>query len=261
MPNRILREGILTSPRIVRLGWAEEVFYRRLMSVVDDFGRYYADLGLLHAACYPRQLNKVTDADIGKWLTSCVTAGLVSVYQSVDGESYLQLHDFGQQVRAKKSKFPDMHNTCVADAEQTQANEHLDVSVSVSVFEDDKTPRKRVAPPDGVSDAVWQDFLKIRRAKRAPMTETALTGIRREADKAKLTLQAALEVCCERGWQRFKAEWMEGKAAITATVPSRQGRDPELSRIEADRQRAAPMPEILKAQFAQVTQNLTKGLQ
>src|SRR5690606_33624040 len=62
MPNRILREGILTSPRIAKLGWPEEVFYRRLMSVVDDFGRYYADPGLLRAACYPRQLNKVSDS-------------------------------------------------------------------------------------------------------------------------------------------------------------------------------------------------------
>jgi hypothetical protein len=107
MPNRILREGILTSPRMAKLGWAEEVFYRRLMSVVDDFGRYYADAGLLRAHCYPRQLSKVTDADIGKWLTSCVNAGLVSVYPAQDGERYLHLLDFGQQVRAKKSKFPD----------------------------------------------------------------------------------------------------------------------------------------------------------
>ena len=53
MPNRVIREGILTSERIEMLGWAEEVFYRRLMSVVDDFGRYYARPALLRAACYP----------------------------------------------------------------------------------------------------------------------------------------------------------------------------------------------------------------
>lgn len=131
MPNRILREGILTSPRIAKLGWPEEVFYRRLHSVVDDFGRFFADPGMLRAACYPRQLNKVSDSDVGKWLHACVAAALVSVYQ-VDGEAYLHVLDFGQQVRAKKSKFPDMPSTCAADATQTQANAHLDVSVSVS---------------------------------------------------------------------------------------------------------------------------------
>ena len=140
MPNRILREGILTSPRIAKLGWPEEVFYRRLHSVVDDFGRYYADVGMLRAACYPRQLNKVSDSDVGKWLRACVDAALVRVYPAQDGESYLQVLDFGQQVRAKKSRFPDMLSKCAADATQAIANAHLDVFVSedVSVSVDDK---------------------------------------------------------------------------------------------------------------------------
>lgn len=137
MPNRILREGILTSPRIARLGWADEVFYRRLHSVVDDFGRYYADPGMLRAACYPRQLSKVSDSDIGKWLTVLVEAALVRVYPASDGERYLEVLDFGQQVRAKKSKFPDALGTCAADVKQPPANARLDVSVSVSVSEID----------------------------------------------------------------------------------------------------------------------------
>lgn len=154
MPNRILREGILTSPRIARLGWGEEVFYRRLHSVVDDFGRYYADLGMLRAACYPRQLGKVSDPDIGKWLTALVEAALVRVYPAEDGERYLEVLDFGQQVRAKKSKFPDPRSTCIADAAQSlsrdQANAHLDVSVfgDVSVSEgEDSAVAQSASPP------------------------------------------------------------------------------------------------------------------
>lgn len=143
MPNRILREGILTSPRIARLGWAEEVFYRRLHSVVDDFGRYFADTGLLRAACYPRQLNKVSDSDVGKWLHACVAAALVRVYQ-VDGEEYLHVLDFNQQVRAKKSKFPDVPSTRAADATQklgdSEADAHLGVSGGVSGGEDSSAP-------------------------------------------------------------------------------------------------------------------------
>lgn len=159
MPNRILREGILTSPRIAKLGWAEEVFYRRLHSVVDDFGRYFADIGLLRAACYPRQLNKVSDSDVEKWLQAIEKAALVRVYPAQDGERYLQVLDFGQQVRAKKSKFPQMPSTCAADATQTQANAHLDVSVSV--FEESPQAaekpraRKTTLPEDfGISDRV-----------------------------------------------------------------------------------------------------------
>lgn len=147
MPNRILREGILTSSRISKLGWAEEVFYRRLMSVVDDFGRYFADVGLLRAACYPRQLNKVSDSDVEKWLRACVAAALVRVYSAEDEESYLELLDFKQQVRAKASKYPEPRSTCVADATQTQANAHLGVFVDVSVSGGEVVGGERPAAP------------------------------------------------------------------------------------------------------------------
>lgn len=162
MPNRILREGILTSARISKLSWAEECFYRRLMSVVDDFGRYYADAGLLRAACYPRQLNKVSDSDIEKWLRACADAALVRVYPAEDGERYLELLDFKQQARAKASKFPGMRSGCVADAAQAQADAHLGVSVGVSVSEDVSEDVSGVGAPSGASprgtrlSADWQ---------------------------------------------------------------------------------------------------------
>jgi uncharacterized protein YdaU (DUF1376 family) len=68
-----------------------------------------------------------------------------------------------------------------------------------------------VAPPFGVTDSVWQDWLKLRKAKKAAVTQTALDGIEREAAKAGVSLQVALETCCERGWTGFKAEWMASK--------------------------------------------------
>lgn len=122
MPNRILREGILTSERVAMLGWAEEVFYRRLMSVVDDFGRFTANPKLIRAACYPLLVDKVSDADVGKWLAKCAEAALVSVYPAPDGKRYLQLHDFKQQTRAEKSKYPEMPSRCIADATQPPSN-------------------------------------------------------------------------------------------------------------------------------------------
>lgn len=146
MPNRMLREGILKSPRIAKLGWPEEVFYRRLMSVVDDHGRYHADEGMLRAACYPRLLNKVSDSDIGKWLAICAGAALVRVYPAQDGERYLQMLDFHQQIRSAKSKFPEPSVECAADAtqllcacdadaQQTKTNAHLVVDVVVDVVD------------------------------------------------------------------------------------------------------------------------------
>lgn len=75
---------------------------------------------------------------------------------------------------------------------------------------EEKPKRKRssnVQKPESVSEQVWNDFTALRTKRRAPITETALKGIQREAEKAGITLEEALSTCCERGWQGFKAEW------------------------------------------------------
>jgi uncharacterized protein YdaU (DUF1376 family) len=77
-----------------------------------------------------------------------------------------------------------------------------------------------VAAPDGVSLSVWEGFLAIRKARRSPLTDAALEGIRRQADLAGWSLEKALAECNARGWQSFKSEWVaQGsgqKAAQTA---------------------------------------------
>ena len=65
-----------------------------------------------------------------------------------------------------------------------------------------------VAKPEGLTDTVWMDFLTLRKAKRLPITETALSGISREAQKAGKSLAEAIQICCERGWAGFKADWV-----------------------------------------------------
>lgn len=73
-----------------------------------------------------------------------------------------------------------------------------------------KTGRKAlsVAKPDDASEEVWGDFLATR---KGALTATGLRGIRREADKAGMSLEEALSVSCERGWKSFKAEWMRDR--------------------------------------------------
>jgi len=68
--------------------------------------------------------------------------------------------------------------------------------------------RKRaVTKPDGVEDQTWADWQTLRKAKKAPVTQTAIDGIGREAEKAGIGLNDALLACCEFGWQGFNADW------------------------------------------------------
>lgn len=105
MPNRMIREGILSSDKVNKVTWAGEVFFRRLMSVADDFGRYDGRAEIIRAALYPLRLDKVSAADIDKWKAECAQAGLVSCYH-VEGKEYMQIEDFGQRMRSKKSRYP-----------------------------------------------------------------------------------------------------------------------------------------------------------
>jgi uncharacterized protein YdaU (DUF1376 family) len=70
-----------------------------------------------------------------------------------------------------------------------------------------KASADAIVCPDDVDKAIWTDYLKVRKAKKSPITETALNGLRREAKKADINLNDALKVCCERGWIGFKADW------------------------------------------------------
>jgi hypothetical protein len=99
-----------------------------------------------------------------------------------------------------------------------------------------------VASPVGVSDSVWQDFKSLRKAKKAPITQRAIDAIASEATQAGWPLEKALEECVVRGWQSFKADWIKPKVVDLAkqTVPSRQGRDPALVKIDEERKLAVP---------------------
>jgi len=69
-----------------------------------------------------------------------------------------------------------------------------------------KNQEPKYKPPIG--DKLLADWLEVRKAKRAgKLTETAFNGLAREAALASITPEQAVQVCCERSWQSFKAEW------------------------------------------------------
>lgn len=65
-----------------------------------------------------------------------------------------------------------------------------------------------VERPDGVQPQTWSDWQTVRKAKRAgPVTVTVMQSMEREAHKAGISLQRAIEISTSRGWQGFKADW------------------------------------------------------
>lgn len=60
----------------------------------------------------------------------------------------------------------------------------------------------------GIPAGLLADYLVVRKAKKVgKLTETAAEMLRREADKAGISLQQAIEACCQYGWGGFNAGW------------------------------------------------------
>jgi hypothetical protein len=106
-----------------------------------------------------------------------------------------------------------------------------------------------VACPDGVGEDVWQDWLQLRKAKKAPVTQTVVNSATKEAEKAGISLNAFLTIWCARGSQGLQAEWLKTNerqpfankydvAGITTPPPPNQ--DAALRKIEEDRKKAVP---------------------
>ena len=111
--------------------------------------------------------------------------------RNVRGNSEENPEEFQTKEKEKRTK---------KEKETPISKENPPTGVKRKVFPPDK-------PPD-VSKTVWEDFLKQRKAKKAPVTETALNEICMEASKAGWPLEDALREMCARGWQGFKADWV-----------------------------------------------------
>lgn len=194
MPNRIVREGILSSERVEKLDPPAEVFYRRLLSKVDDHGLYDARPSMLRASLYPLRIDRVREADCTRWLAACQMAGLIVLYEA-DGKPYLQVLDTKWQARSDP-KYPlPTANNC----KQVQATDHLDVVVVVA-----EDGRKAPEVPEWVPIPQWQAFVEMRAKLRKPMTAYAKKLIFKKLDGLRATGNdpaQVLEQSVRKSWQ------------------------------------------------------------
>lgn len=103
-----------------------------------------------------------------------------------------------------------MRTQCEGNANHEPLTNNQDVSPNG----DTRAPRSQsitaamLVDQHGVDEQVAKDYLAIRKAKRAPLTATALAGLEREFKIAGLTVSAGIQICASRGWQGFSAKWL-----------------------------------------------------
>jgi len=108
MPQRFLRPGIRTSKRWNRCDWPSQSLYARLLTLVDDHGRYEADPELLRSEAFPygdpagECLQLTTVAGM---LRTLAAKELLLLYKTGEKE-YLQILRWQERARSQ-SKFPE----------------------------------------------------------------------------------------------------------------------------------------------------------
>ena len=86
-----------------------------------------------------------------------------------------------------------------------------------------KKQETNIKRPRNVSKKTWDDFLTHRKNKKAPLTETALIGIKNEVKKTTISLEDALVMCQARGWQSFKSDWINKEQKSFASTNYGEG--------------------------------------
>jgi hypothetical protein len=179
LPNRILREAILTSRAVSGLSDSGQIFYRCLMSVADDYGRFEADIDILRARCFPRQLDRWPPSRVREALSECGEARssdgepLLSVYK-LDKE-YLQINNFQQRIRADKkgnptlSKYPESPLTALRGGSRADGGESPPKALAYALAEAEATAQTGATPAPTVAQA-----LRLPSVSEFPETSAAI---------------------------------------------------------------------------------------
>jgi hypothetical protein len=104
MPQRFLKPGIVSSKKWDGLPWPSQSFYIRLITLVDDYGRYLAEPVLLKNQCFPLR----EDIRTPQVLSMCHDLAEVqlAVFYKVDGKVYVELTNWTERKRSPQSHYP-----------------------------------------------------------------------------------------------------------------------------------------------------------
>ncbi|HHF7113694.1 helix-turn-helix domain-containing protein [Haemophilus influenzae] len=59
----------------------------------------------------------------------------------------------------------------------------------------------------GITGQLAKDFIAHRKTKRGAISETQLSRLQKQADKAGISICEVVEICIQRNWQGFNASW------------------------------------------------------
>jgi hypothetical protein len=243
MPNRVIREGILSSERVEKIAEdpACEVFYRRLFSVVDDYGRFSGDPRIVRAALYPLRLDSQPEGKIRDHIGTCEEAGLLITYL-MNEKPYLELSDFRQRLRRMVSKYPGPPTVRrrSSDSEaRPESESESESEVESETEEEDEIELENTRKSNIAFEELWKAFPAKGRTKR-PLAEAEYDALMQTAPNQEELHRQIIDAVTGK-WHRSKLwsagfvaglgefirlhRWMEEPEPAVAAIPKIPGWD------------------------------------
>lgn len=195
MPNRIIKESICVSDSIDSLSWFEEVLFYRLIVNCDDYGRFDGRAAVIKSRLFPLK-DSVTVKAVSDAINKLASAELVTLYV-FEGKPYLYLPtwDKHQQVRARRSKYPEPSSDLISS--DTICNQMIsDVPVIQSESESNPNPKEGV-----------------RAARFTPPTVDEVRDYCRERGNT-VDAERFVDFYAAKGWMVGKNRMKDWKAAV-----------------------------------------------
>ncbi len=219
---RSVKPEFWTDEKIVELSAFARLLFIGLWNFADDEGRMVYSPKRIKMQVFPSD-----SLDISELFGEIRREKLVTIYVVEDVE-YLQINNFDKHQKidkrspsklpecpcappnpAESPRIPTTEGIKEGNGKEGNGKERKNKSPAAPEFDAGKALSEL-----GAKDPALSDYLKLRKAKRAPVTETVIADLQSEAMKAGLSIHETLVMCCSRGWQGFKAEWLEKKSAI-----------------------------------------------
>lgn len=238
-------------------------YYKRNLG---DYAKKAGRLTMLQHGAYTLLIDSCYDREVFPTLEQAIEWTWASTEAEVEAVKFVlnrffTLDNDGQYVQDRilaellnYHKNADINKRIADEREAKRKEKRTNRAQDVDEPPPNQEPRtknhKPLDTPVGVSVDVWQDFVKLRKTKKAPVTDTVVKLIQKEANLASWSLEQALAECVVRGWQSFKADWVKPKPTFgdiaKTTVPSSNVRDPALQKLDEDAKYTKPPPaEIL----------------
>lgn len=83
-----------------------------------------------------------------------------------------------------------------------------DINISPTEINNKRFDFKKSLIEIGVSPEVADDWMQVRKAKKASNTETAFKRIKNEIDRSGLSANECITIAVARSWQGFQADWV-----------------------------------------------------